>query len=99
MCHFLCLSSINGVPACANHKLLTEILRDEWNFTGYVVSDESALERIVNDHHYVKDYATAAIDIINAGVNLEVSHNNPNNVFMNLGNEKENNLTIVKGRL
>ncbi len=35
--------SINGVPSCANEKLLTDILRNEWNFTGYVVSDQGAL--------------------------------------------------------
>ncbi|KAK7108018.1 hypothetical protein V1264_015821 [Littorina saxatilis] len=81
MCSY---NSINGVPACANHKLLTEILRDTWGFTGYVVSDQSALERIVTDHHYVNDYVTAAADAINAGVNIEVSKNNVNGVFMQL---------------
>ena len=36
--HDLCLQ-INGVPACANRELLTEVLRNKWNFTGFVVSD------------------------------------------------------------
>lgn len=35
--------SINGIPACANKMLLTDILRDEWGFKGYVVSDQAAL--------------------------------------------------------
>ena len=35
--------SINGVPSCANSILLTDILRNEWNFKGYVVSDDGAL--------------------------------------------------------
>ena len=77
--------SINGVPACANRKLLTEILRDTWKFTGYVISDQSALERIVTDHHYVKDFVTAAADAVNAGVSLEISRNMVNNVMMNVG--------------
>ncbi|XP_076466350.1 uncharacterized protein LOC143297766 isoform X2 [Babylonia areolata] len=81
MCSY---NSINGVPACANRKLLTEILRVGWAFTGYVVSDQSALERIVTDHHYVTDDVTAAADVINAGVNLEVSSNDGNGVFMQL---------------
>lgn len=34
---------INGVPACANTKLLTDILRKEWGFKGYVISDQGAL--------------------------------------------------------
>ena len=39
--------SINGVPACANKKLLTDILRNEWGFKGYVVSDQGALGMMV----------------------------------------------------
>ena len=35
--------SINGVPACANAKLLTDITRTEWGFEGYVVSDQGAI--------------------------------------------------------
>ena len=34
---------INGVPACGNKLFLTEILRNTWNFTGYVVSDCGAI--------------------------------------------------------
>ena len=73
------------MPACANHKLLTEILRDTWKFTGYVISDQSALERIISEHHYVKDFVTAAADVVNAGVSLEISRNLVNNVMMNVG--------------
>ncbi|XP_076466996.1 uncharacterized protein LOC143298149 [Babylonia areolata] len=81
MCSY---NSINGVPACANHRLLTEILRDEWGFTGYVISDEKALERIVTAHNYSKDFVTAAAAAVNAGVNLEISGNLVNNVMMNV---------------
>ena len=73
------------MPACANRQLLTEILREAWGFTGYVISDQSALERIVTDHHYVKDFVTAAADAVNAGVNLEISKNLVQNVMMNVG--------------
>jgi len=31
--------SVNGVPACANKMLLTDVLRKAWNFTGFVISD------------------------------------------------------------
>ena len=38
--------SINGVPACANKELLTDIARKEWGFDGYIVSDASAISNI-----------------------------------------------------
>ena len=41
--------SINGVPACANKELLTDIARKEWGFKGYVVSDAKAIQRIMTE--------------------------------------------------
>ncbi|XP_025097185.1 probable beta-D-xylosidase 2 [Pomacea canaliculata] len=81
MCSY---NSINGVPACANGVLLTDILRTEWGFTGYVVSDENALEQIITGHHYVNDNVTAAAVAIEAGVSLEVSSQNTHNIFTNI---------------
>lgn len=52
---------INGVPACANKKLLTDILRREWGFEGYVVSDEGALELIMLGHHYTRTFLETAV--------------------------------------
>ena len=52
---------INGVPACANKKLLTDILRSEWGFEGYVVSDEGALELIMLGHHYTRTFLETAV--------------------------------------
>ena len=64
--------SINGVPACANHKLLTDILRSEWGFKGYVVSDEAAIPNIKQYHHYVSNWTQVTAAAIKAGCNLEV---------------------------
>ncbi|KAL4221807.1 hypothetical protein ACF0H5_020061 [Mactra antiquata] len=74
MCSY---NSINGVPACANKELLTDILRDEWNFKGYVISDEGALEFIISRHNYTSSPVDAAAMCVKAGCNIELSGNNP----------------------
>ncbi|XP_074832174.1 uncharacterized protein LOC142001137 isoform X2 [Carettochelys insculpta] len=81
MCSY---NRINGVPACANKKLLTDILRTEWGFQGYVVSDEAALELIMLAHRYTRDFLETAIASVNAGCNLELSQGLRDNVFMSI---------------
>ena len=44
---------INGEPCCASTRLLTTILRQEWGFDGYVVSDCGAIDDIYNGHKIV----------------------------------------------
>lgn len=70
---------INGVPACANKKLLTDILRKEWGFEGYVVSDEGALEFIMMEHKYTSSFLETAVGEISDVGNwylLKVYHRN-----------------------
>jgi beta-glucosidase len=64
---------INGVPACANKKLLTDILRKEWGFNGFVVSDAGAIKNIVHYHKYTKTLVEAAVDSVKAGCNMELT--------------------------
>lgn len=66
---------INGVPACANKKLLTDILRKEWGFKGYVISDQAAIENIIDFHHYSNSSVDTVAMCVNAGCNLELSSN------------------------
>jgi len=73
--------SLDGVPSCANKRLLTDILRVAWNFTGYVVSDDDALEHIVNSHHYLPTYVEAAAAAVDAGCNLELTGDKSGWVF------------------
>ncbi|XP_050390187.1 uncharacterized protein LOC126809596 [Patella vulgata] len=70
MCSY---NSINGVPACANKQLLTDILRKEWGFHGYVVSDMEAVENIKNAFHYRSNDVDTAAVALEAGLNLELA--------------------------
>ncbi|XP_071112760.1 uncharacterized protein [Haliotis cracherodii] len=72
MCSF---NKINGVPACVNKKLLTDILRTEWGFKGYVISDQAAIENIISEHHYINNSVDTVTACVKAGLNLELSTN------------------------
>lgn len=63
-------SALNGVPDCANSFLLTDLLRKQWGFDGYVVSDCGAIGDIWSRHHYVKTPEEAAADAVKAGCDL-----------------------------
>ncbi len=64
-------NAINGTPCHASRRLLTGILRDEWGFDGYVVSDCGGVGNIFEDHKYVPTPEDAAAAALNAGVDLE----------------------------
>jgi len=79
MCSF---NSINGIPACANRKLLTEILREEWGFNGYVISDEGALELIMTGHNYTNTTVDTVAVAVAAGLNLEDGQSGIGPIFL-----------------
>jgi len=62
-------NSIDGAPACANHGLLQNILRQQWGFQGYVTSDCGAISDFYSPegHHYSPDQAHAAAAAVLAG--------------------------------
>ena len=63
-------SALYGVPDCANSFLLTDLLRKQWGFEGYVVSDCGAIGDIWQAHHYVNTSEEAAADAVKAGCGL-----------------------------
>lgn len=63
--------SVNGVPSTANPFLLKQILRKEWGFNGFVVSDDGAVAELLN-FGIGKDDATVARKAIEAGVDMEM---------------------------
>lgn len=67
----------DGVPIIASPYFLTEILRKQFGFTGYVTSDSHALEDLFAKHHVAKDTADAARLALTAGMNVRTEFKNP----------------------
>jgi len=64
-------NALNGVPSSVNPYLMTKILRDEWHFDGFVVSDFGSIGETIK-HGVALDGATAARKAINAGVEVDM---------------------------
>lgn len=64
-------NELDGVPATGSHYLLTEILRNEWGFEGFVVTDYTSINEMV-PHGVVADEYEAAELAINAGVDMDM---------------------------
>ena len=64
-------NTIDGVPAAGSRRLLTEVLRGEWGFQGFVVSDWGAIGEMIN-WGFAKDAAQAAQFGINAGNDMDM---------------------------
>jgi len=62
---------INGQPACASDFLLTDTLRNAWNFKGYVTSDCGAIRDIHEGHHFTDSLAGAAAVSLKHGVDTD----------------------------
>ncbi|HUB52617.1 MAG TPA: beta-glucosidase BglX [Terracidiphilus sp.] len=64
-------NALNGVPSTANRFLLTDVLRDEWGFNGFVVSDYTSIRELIN-HGIALDGAAAARKALTAGVDVDM---------------------------
>ncbi len=64
-------NSVDGLPACANTRLLGDILRGEWGFPGYVVSDCGAVGDIYMGHKAAKTAAEGVAMAVKAGTDLD----------------------------
>lgn len=67
-------NALNEVPASANAFTLDQILRKEWNFRGFVVSDWTSIAELEN-HGIANDGATAARKAFTAGVDMDMESN------------------------
>lgn len=62
---------VNGVPATANRYLLNDVLRGEWGFDGFVVSDWESVAELIQ-HGVAGDRAQAAATALHAGVDMDM---------------------------
>lgn len=63
-------NEIDGVPATGNKWLLTEVLRNQWGFNGFLVSDYTGISEMVN--HGIGDYQTVSARALDAGIDMDM---------------------------
>jgi len=62
---------IDGVPVVEDSHLFEDILRGQWGFRGFVLSDLGAIRRLLEDHHTAATPKQAIVDSITAGVDMQ----------------------------
>lgn len=67
-------NTLNGIPASANHYTLTEVLKQKWGHTGFVVSDWGAVEQLVLQG-YAADKKESGALAINSGMDMDMCDN------------------------
>ena len=99
------MSSYNdwdGVPITGSYYFLTELLRKDFGFKGYVVSDSKAVEYIESKHHVAKDYKEGVMQAVNAGLNVRTDFDMPSkfiNPLRELVNENKILPTTLDARV
>ena len=68
---------VNGIPGHANYQLLTQTLKKEWGFKGFVVSDWEDFIMLHTVHRTAPSLTEAAIQAFNAGVDMSMVPSNP----------------------
>jgi beta-glucosidase len=80
MCAYM---TLNGVPATSNRWLITDVLKGEWGFSGFTVSDaNSAYDLSV--HNFAKDSADAGVRALKAGLDMEMALTVKNSAYRSL---------------
>jgi len=74
----------NGEPVTGSYYFLTELLRKQYGFDGYVVSDSEAVEFISSKHHVAEDYKAAVKQAIEAGLNVRTHFTMPEKFILPL---------------
>lgn len=81
------MSSYNdwdGVPVTASHYFLTDLLRNQFGFNGYIVSDSEAVEYVYTKHRVASDYKEAVRQVVEAGLNVRTHFTKPEDYILPL---------------
>ncbi|PIA36575.1 hypothetical protein AQUCO_03300044v1 [Aquilegia coerulea] len=69
MCSY---NQVNGIPSCADPRLLKQTVRDEWGLHGYIVSDCDSIEEIYKHQQWLSDTQEEAVaQVLKAGLDLD----------------------------
>lgn len=80
-------NELNGIPCHTNKWLMEDVLRDEWGFKGFVVTDWMDLEHCVDQHRTAKDIKESFLQGINAGIDMHMHGPDWNKFVIELVNE------------
>src|SRR5689334_19575579 len=64
-------NDVNGIPATANRFLMTDVLRKQWGFKGFVVTDYTAINEMID--HGMGDLQTVSALALNAGIDMDMA--------------------------
>ena len=87
-------NEIAGVPSTGNHWLLTDLLKKEWGFKGFVVTDWTAINEMVN-HGVAADNKEAAALALDAGVDMDMQGSTFLDCLKQLVEEKKVSVTSI----
>jgi len=87
-------NDLNGIPATANMHLLRDILKGEWGFKGFVVSDWGSVGEMIQ-HGFVKDNKEAALVAIKAGCDMDMESRSYKNNLALLVKEGKVSIELV----
>ena len=65
-------NEVNGIPAHMHKAIMTDIVRDEYGFEGFYVSDWLDIERLERLHHVVADFESAVFRSVDAGIDMHM---------------------------
>jgi beta-glucosidase len=82
-------NEVNGIPCHADKKMMTNLLRNQWGFKGFYVSDWNDVERIYSVHSAAKDFKEAAFLSVNAGLDMHMHGPKFQELITELVNEKK----------